>query len=46
MGSPQESVHGKVPADEAARLTCWSEAVGIGHDEDHPAFLDSLSLVD
>lgn len=46
MDSPQESIHGKVPADEAAGLTCWSEAVRIGHAEDHPAFLDSLFLVD
>jgi hypothetical protein len=46
MGSPRESIHGKVPADEAAGLACWSEAVGIGHAEDHPAFLDSLFLVD
>lgn len=46
MGSPQDSIHEKVPADEAAGLTCWSEAVGIGHAEDHPAFLDSLFLVD
>lgn len=46
VGSPQDSIHEKVPADEAAGLTCRSEAVGIGHAEDHPAFLDSLFLVD
>lgn len=46
VGSPQESIHEKVPADEAAGLTCWSEVVGTGHAEDHPAFLDSLFLVD